>query len=112
MKALPSWAAARVSMATMWFVSTSVVRAMKVASAARAAAALLVALEVVGLQDRQAGQRGGRGQDGHGVWLVGSVVRGWVCVFLPSPPLRGRGAGGEGLCGRQPLTPNPSPLST
>ena len=36
-------------------------------------------------------------------------------VFLPSPPLRGRGAGGGGQVlarDSEPLTPNPSPLST
>ena len=31
---------------------------------------------------------------------------------LPSPPLRGRGVGGEGVDDAKPLTPNPSPRST
>ena len=32
---------------------------------------------------------------------------------LPSPPLRGRGVGGEGVeASEEPLTPDPSPLST
>ena len=33
-----------------------------------------------------------------------------VDFFLPSPPLRGRGVGGEGgYCTKHPLTPDPSP---
>src|SRR5262249_43971629 len=45
--------------------------------------------------------------------LIHAPADGVRFVFLPSPPLRGRGVEGEGArLPQKPLTPNPSPRST